>query len=699
MANISARPNENPDLQDVNKLLAMFAEARYLEAATLAHTMTSGFPRHPFGWKALGITLRQLGRKAEALAPAQEAVALSPRDAEAHNNLGSVLNDLGQHSEAAGSFRRALEINPVYTEAHINLANVLTNLGQLQDAMASYRRALEFKPGNAQAHNNLGVVLKRLGLLEDAMASYRRALELKPDYAQAHNNLGVILKDFGRLDEATASFRRALEIRPDYVEAHSNLGIALKDLGQLTEAVASYRRALELKPDHAEVHSNLGNALKDLGQSAEAVESYRRALEIKPDYAEAHSNLILTLLYHAGNETEVVASELRRWNEQHAVPLAQFIPSHPNDRSPGRRLRIGYISPDFRGHVVGYNLLPLFERHGHEAFEIFGYARLPQADAVTERFRACCDHWRDIVPLTDAQLVEQIRQDKIDILIDLALHTARNNLLAFARKPAPVQVSFAGYPSGTGLETIDYHLTDPFLEPSQAEQAHSFDAPWHLPASFWCYESFAVDLPVAALPAVAEGRVTFGCLNNFCKINERTLQLWARVLLDVAGSRLLMFAPKGSARERALTLFEQAGLTADRIEFADRLLREHYLALYGRIDVGLDTFPYNGHTTSLDSYWMGVPVVTLVGTTPVSRAGLSQLSNLGLTEIAARTPDEYVRIAAQLASDLPRLAALRAGLRERMKRSPLMDGAQFARAIESAYRTMWRRWCDQPTAT
>jgi protein O-GlcNAc transferase len=698
MAHFNTRPNENPSPQDVNALLALFAEARYMEAATLADAMTRRFPRHPFGWKAWGATLRQLGRNADALAATQKVVALSPMDAEAHNNLGNVLKALGQLTEAVTSYRRALEIDPHFAHAHNNLGNALIALGQLAEAEASYRRTLEFKPDYVEAHNNLGAILRDFGRLAEAVASCRRAVEIKPDYAEAHNNLGVALKDLGRLDEAVASFHRAVEIKPDYAETHSNLGAALNDLGQLDEAVASCRRALAIKPDYAQSHSNLGVALKDLGQLAEAVASCRRALEIKSDFAQARSNLILALLYQVGHDAGVIEVELRQWNRHHAVPLAPYILPYTNDRSPERRLRIGYVSPDLRDHVVGRNLLPLFERHNHRDFEIFSYAQVAQPDAVTRRFQACCDRWCDIVPFTDAQFADQVRRDGIDILVDLALHTAKNRLLAFARKPAPVQASFAGYPGGTGVEAIDYHLTDSFLEPPRPDKAPGPDAPHHLPGSFWCYEGLAVALPVSPLPAVAEGHVTFGCLNNFCKFNDRTVRLWARVVRNVPGSRLLLLAPKGSARERTLNLFEQAGLAPDRIEFADRQPRENYLALYGRIDVGLDTFPYNGHTTSLDSYWMGVPVVTLVGSTPVSRAGWSQLSNLGLTELAAETPDDYVRIASQLAGDLPRLAGLRAGLREQMRHSPLMDGAQFARGVESAYRTMWRQWCARPQA-
>jgi len=305
--------------------------------------------------------------------------------------------------------------------------------------------------------------------------------------------------------------------------------------------------------------------------------------------------------------------------------------------------------------------------------------------------------------LTDEQAADRIRQDGIDILVDLAVHTGGSRLLIFARKPAPVQVTMIGYPGTTGLDTIDYRLTDPYFDPPGLDDAYYSEASYRLPHTAGCY-----DLPsllgaeftlqstdsVSLLPALDKGFITFGCLNNACKINDGVLELWATVLRAVDGSRLLLFAREGPHRQRTLDFLDRQGISLERVEFTSYRPYGEYLSLYHRIDIGLDTFPYNGHTTSLESYWMGVPVVTLVGRTAVGRGGLSQAANLGLAELVAKTPAEFVERAVALAGDLPRLQALRAGLRDRMKQSPLMDAKGFALAIEQAYRDMWRRWCE-----
>ena len=496
------------------------------------------------------------------------------------------------------------------------------------------------------------------------------------------------------MEEALAAYRAALRFKPDYAEAHSNFGNALHAQGRLEEALAAYRAALQLKPDYAEAHNNLGTTLKAQGRLEEALDAYRAALQLKPDYTEAHSNWIYLLHFHPDYDARSIAEEHRQWNRQHAEPLRCFIQPHGNGRDPDRRLRIGYVSPDFRNHVVGRNLLPLFAQHDHLGFEIFAYAQVVSPDTWTQQFREKSDHWRGIVGRTDEQVAAQIREDQIDILVDLTLHMAHNRLRLFARKPAPLQATFAGYPGSTGLTTIDYRLSDPFLDPPGMEESIYSEQTIRLSSSFWCYDALDCrDVPVSPLQASQKGWVTFGCLNNFCKINEPVLKLWATVLRAVEGSRLLLLSPEGNHRQRTLHLLGREGISPERVEFVPSQSRRDYLKLYHRIDVGLDSFPYNGHTTSLDSFWMGVPVVTLVGQTAVSRAGWCQLSNLGLPELAGHSPEDFARIAIELANDLPRLAQLRAGLRQRMQASPLMDAPGFARAIEAAYRQMWREGC------
>jgi predicted O-linked N-acetylglucosamine transferase (SPINDLY family) len=567
--------------------------------------------------------------------------------------------------------------------------------GRFPEAERLYRQVLARQPDHTDAMHNLGVLAHQVGRNDVAVDLIRRTLALNPNLAEAHNNLGSVLRDTGQLDGAIAAFRQAVALNPNLAEAHNNLGIVLKDKGQLDEAIAACRRAIALRPNYAEAHSNLGIALKDQGQLDEAIAAYRRAIALNPNLTHAHSNLIFALPYHPAYDAKAIAEEQRRWNDRHAEPLRKFIQPHSNDRNPDRRLRIGYVSPDFQDHPVGRNLLPLFRHHDRRQFEITCYAHVRCPDAITGEFQRNADRWRNVVVLSDEQVAKQIREDGIDILVDLALHTTNNRLLVFARKPAPVQATFAGYPGSTGLSAIDYRLSDPYLDPPDMDESVYSEKTIRLPDSFWCYDPLeGREIPVNSLPARETGAFTFGCLNKFFKLNESVLALWARVLREVENSRLLLLAPPGSHRRRTLDRLAQEGIASDRVEFAPRQPHQEYLKLYHRIDLGLDSFPYNGHTTSLDSFWMGVPVVTLVGQTAGSRAGWSQLSNLGLTELAGHTAEQFVRIAAALAKDLPRLQDLRCTLRRRMEQSPLTDAPNFARGVEAAYRRMWRDWSE-----
>jgi predicted O-linked N-acetylglucosamine transferase (SPINDLY family) len=642
----------------------------------------------------LAVQHHHAGRLQEAEQLYRQILAQRPEHADAMQNLGIIAHQVGRNDAAVDLIRRVIALSPNNPEAYSNLGNALRDQGQLEEAMAAYRHAISLRPNYADAHYNLGIALKDKGQLDQAMAAYRRAIALRPNHAEAHNNLGIALTEQGQLDEAIAAYRRAITLNGNFLEAQSNLGTALRDQGQLDEAVAAYRQAIAVSPSSPEVHSNLGIALADQGQLDEAIAACRQAIALNPNLPETHSNLIFTLYYHPGYDAQAIAEEQRRWNRQHAEPLRKFIQSHCNDLNPERRLRIGYVSPDFRDHAVGRNLLPLFQHHDRRQFEITCYAHVLRPDAMTRQFQQNADGWRNVVGLSDEQVVKQIREDRIDLLVDLALHTAKNRLLVFARKAAPVQATFAGYPGSTGLSTIDYRLSDPYLDPPDMDESVYSERTIRLPDSFWCYDPLENrGIPVNSLPALETGVFTFGCLNKFFKLNEVVLALWARVMRQVENSRLLLLAPPGSHRQRTLDRFSQEGIASARIEFAPRQSREEYLRLYHRIDLGLDSFPYNGHTTSLDAFWMGVPVVTLVGQTVVGRAGLSQLTNLGLPELIARTPDQYVQIVAELAGDLPRLAELRRTLRARMEASALMDGPRFARNVEAAYRQMWRIWC------
>jgi predicted O-linked N-acetylglucosamine transferase (SPINDLY family) len=672
---------------------ALKDQGKWDEAVTCYRRALELKPDYAKAHTHLGVVLNNLGKLDAAVACHRRALELRPDYAEAHSNLGVALNDQGELDAAVACHRRALELKPELAWLHTNLGVALNNQGKLDESVACYHRALELKPGFAGAHNNLGNALKDQGKLDDAVASYRRALELAPDYAEAHSNLGVALNDQGRLGEAVGCYHRALELKPDYAEAHNNLGHALRDQGKSEEAIRCHRRALELKPGFAEAYSNLGNALKDQGKLDEAAACYRRALELKPDSAGVHSNLLYLRIFCPGDDAQAIFEEHRRWNRQHADPLARFIQPHSNDRSFHRRLRVGYVSPDFRKHAESFFTAPLLSAHDHQNFEIFCYADVTCPDRITARLRSCADVWQNISGLTDERVAQLVRQDKIDILVDLTMHMARNRLLVFARKPAPVQVCWLAYQGTTGLSTIDYRLTDSYIDPPGLHDHYYSEESVRLADAFWCYDPLANEPGITDLPAWDSGYITFGCLNNFCKVNSLVLRQWAQVLKAVDRSQLVLLAAEGSHRQETLDVLELEDVKPDRVTFVAKLPRAQYLELYHRIDIGLDTFPYTGQTTSLDAFWLGVPVITLVGQTAVARAGLSLLINLGLPELIAETPEQFVSIAVELTNDLPRLRNLRKTLRDRLQASPLMDAPRFARNVEAAYREMWRRWC------
>ena len=666
----------------------------------------------------LGLALNESGRLEEAIAAHRRALELKPDQAELHNNLAGALKDHGQFGEAIAAYQHALALQPKFAAAHFNLGNLLREQGRLDEAIACYRRAVELTPDHAEGHHNLGVLLEERGQLDEAIAAYQQALALNP--AEGHNNLGITFTLRGQLNAAVEAFHRAIDLQPNHAEAYNNLGVALRELGQVDAAIETHRRAIQLKPDLTGAYNNLGVALKDRGDLEEALAVFRQALAIDPQLPAVHNNLIFALYYQPGQNRSAIAAEQARWNARFCAPLRHFAQPHTNPRDPARRLKIGYVSASFCDDAVGANLRPLLTHHDHREFEIFCYSGVLRADPLTAEFRRHADAWRNTVGLGDEALATMIRADDVDILVDLSQHISGTRLPVFARQPAPVQVSFLGYPDTAGVEAIPYRISGRWLEdegepraksqePSGAGAADS--APLgsrnlalgslglFLLDSFWCYDPQGIDIAVNELPAHASGQVTFGSLNNFCKFNEPVWKLWAQVLGKVRDSRLVIQSAEGTQRQRVAEIFEGEGISAERLEFFTRRPRRAYLELYHRIDIALDPFPYNGHTTTLEALWMGVPVVTLAGESPVSRGALSILRNLGLPELVATTGNDYLRIATELAHDLPRLSHLRATLRSRMESSVLMDAPHFARQIEAAYRAMWREWCQRNERT
>jgi protein O-GlcNAc transferase len=566
----------------------------------------------------------------------------------------------------------------------------------LQQAESLLRRVIALEPKNASAHNNLANTLKAAGRSQEAVAVYRQAIALSPGYVVAHSNLGNALADCGHLQEAVDAFRLALAIDPNVAMVHYNLGNALDGLGEFDQAADSFRRAVQINKSFAQPWNNLGTLLTKVGRIDEAIAAHRRALEIEGGYAMAHSNLILSLIYSPGCDPRSIFAEARNWNRRFAEPLKKFIRPHANDRDPRRRLRVGYVSADFHDHVVSRFLLPLLRCHDHRGFEIICYSDVARPDGTTIALRGCADRWENIFGLSDHQVAQKIREDQVDLLIDLGGHTAGNRLLVFAEKPAPVQISYLGYPATTGLDAMDYRLTDIHADPPGATDAFHREKLLRLPVCNWCFAEPA-DSP--AVEPAPRRPICFGSFNNPAKASAAAMDLWAEILSAAQDSRLLLKyrgLSEKSVSRRVLEYFASKGVQSDRIQLLghEPEMRSH-LAAYTQIDLGLDTFPYHGTTTTCEALWMGVPVITLAGSTHASRVGVSLLRNVGLGELVADSPQQYVKIALQVARDGSRLAELRRGLRGRMLGSSLMDGKRFALDVEAAYREAWKCWCGQ----
>ena len=623
-----------------------------------------------------------------------DALALNPDYAAAHYNLGNAYARSGRGETAVAAYHKALALKPDFADAAVALGCVLEDLGQLDAAVAGYRRAVEINRDHAEAHSNLANVLKGLGQFEDAKASYRRVLEIKPDLVDAHYNLGVVLQHLGQLDDAAASYRRALEIKPDFAAACGNLGNVQWTLGKLDDAAASYRRVLRINPDDVRAHSNLGVVLQDLGRLDDSVASYRRALDIQPDRSDACSGLLFCLSHRDEIGSEALFAEHCRFGEQFETPLRASWPEHGNTRDPTRCLQIGFVSADLRNHPVGFFVEPLLARLAmHSTLSLHAYYNHAVEDVATKRLRGHFSQWHAIAHLSDAALARKIADDGIDILIDLSGHTSANRLLCFARKPAPVQASWIGYPGTTGLRAMDYYLADRYFLPPGAFDSQFTEKLVYLPA---CAPFLPDETapPVNALPAWSNGFVTFGSFSRISKLSRSAIALWSRLLRALPDARMLLGGmPREGEYDSLIDWFVQEGIARERLRFLPRYSMADYLALHHQVDMCLDTFPFTGCTTTNHALWMGVPTLTLAGRTVPGRQGAALLGHAGLGAFVATDAADFQEKGLHWADDLAALAAVRAGLRARIEQSPIRRPEVIAAGVERAFRIMWQRWC------
>jgi protein O-GlcNAc transferase len=684
---------------DANSLLQLAADqlkARNPAAAVaLVNDAVAESPDDP---RLLWVQSRVLVHAAEwktALAAITHLLEVSPDWPDARFLLGCAFAAVGQPDQAAVEFRAARATKPDDIRVLNNLGNVLVSAGNPQEALDPLRRALALQPGNPDAAYNLGAALLELGDYSASIAAFNQALARQPNDASAHAKIAQALQACGQWVPAEAHCHAALRQTPADPQTLSAVGFVLGALGRLDQSITILRQAQQRWPNSAIVLRNLANALKETGQIGQCIALLRRAVELKPPDALAFSSLAYNIYFDPAADSQTILQENLRWNSAFGPAISPHPEPHANDPDPHRRLRIGYVSADFRLHVIGQNILPIFREHDHARFEIVAYSNVTPPDPLTQKFRGHADLWRDVASLSDAHLAQKIREDRIDVLVDLSMHLSCNRPRVFALRSAPVQVAFAAYPGTTGIKNIDYRLTDPYLDPPGEHDADYSERSIRLPKTFWCYQPpDELTPPTNDLPAASSGYITFGCLNNFAKVSDSSLDLWAKVLAAVPSARFKLLAPDCSCRQRIVDRLAAHGVDQSRIDFLPRRPPAHYVRYYHAIDIALDTLPYNGHTTSLDAMWMGVPLITHVGSTVVGRAGLSQLTNLNLTELIAHTPDQFVQVAVDLASDIPRLTQLRPALRDRIIHSPLHDAKSFTRGIEDAYCWMWHTWCN-----
>ena len=697
-AEVLAVDASNGDALHLSGVLA-YQQGRHPDAISMISRAIQSKPSVPEFWHSRGLARRAIGHLDAAEADFRTASTLHPKYVEAWVNLGITRLQRDDPTGALAAFRQAAKLAPNSAEVQGYLGTTQLRLGALKPAIAALTRAVGLEPHFAEAHYNLGIAYDRSDDPAAAERAWRRSIEANPFYLKPWNNLGVLLHKQGRNAEARASFERALshagpEAR-DTAELWNNLGNVLDAVGQIASALDAFERAVALQPANVPFRLNFGTALLAVGRTNLAQAQFVTARDLDPKDATAAQCAAMGLLY-VDHEPDAPLAAAAVWAQRVGAPPAA---AFANGRDADRRLRIGYVSPDFCRHAVANFIEPVLAAHDPGTVEPFCYAEVRRPDDVTDRLRRSVGsaHWRDTVGLTDDEVAAAVRRDGIDILVDLAGHTVGSRLAVFARKPAPVQATWIGYPATTGLAQVDWRITDAWADPPDIVERQYSERLLRLPSGFSCYRPIDDGPAVAPLPADRNGHITFGCFNHAAKIREETLDLWAELLRRVPTARLCLKhrgfgvpAVAAAYRER----FERSGVAASRVDligFIDE--PQDHLAAYGRVDVALDTFPYHGTTTTCEALWMGVPVVTRAGATHMSRVGVSLLTRVGLTELIADTPAAYIEIAARLAADHPSLGALRQDLRARMGRSSLGDATFVTRDLEAAYRRLWRDWC------
>lgn len=650
----------------------------------------------------LGSALTKAHKLDDAIGVFADILSSYPDHVAASDALGHLYLATGQVENAIKFFRDVVDIQHQQAPAHYQLALTLNSSGNSDSAIASYRQALAIDPNFSKAYVNLGNIYSRRKNYADAIDCYSHAIRIDPSLIHACYNLAKALFELNRFEESAAYFLKTLELRPEthpnVLEVLDQLGTALKNSQQLDDAEHYLLEALKIAPEAVSPLINLALTYSEQGRVDEAIALFQQALENTPHDSATRSDYLLTLNYSSMAPRELLAEHMK-W-EASLISSNDRPLQFDGDRSPFRRLRIGWVSPDFRSHSVWYFITHLFHHYDKTQFEFIAYSNVPahQEDEITEEIKTLTDTWREIHSLSDEEAAKLIHQDKIDILVDLAGHTGNNRLGVFTLKPAPIQVTYLGYPNTTGVSTLDYRLTDECADPADSANSHAIEKLVRLPQGFLCYQPDTEAPAISPLPASANGFVTFGSFNNAAKITSTSIDLWTQILARTPGSKLVLkhrAFSDGGVKARYIKLFSKNGIDEERLDFRGWLASSnHHLALYHQIDIALDPVLYNGATTTCEALWMGVPVVTLTGDRHAARVGNSILAHAGFDHLITPNGDAYIELATKLANDLPQLETFRATARERLAKSALLNAEMHTRNLEQAFRGMWRQWCE-----
>ena len=680
-----------------NNLGAVQTKLRKFEEAEKSLQRTIEIqPNYARFYLNLGVLKSQQGKYLEAEKVYLSALKLQPDYIGVMENLANLYNQINREEETEIFYRHILQLAPTNVFAQSGLSRILYFRKHYSDASVFCTNALQLNPLNVDNHLLLGAIKQAQGKLNEALNSYQKAIELDPENFGAYNNIGIVLLKLGKYREAINAQEKALAINSKSSKPYNNMANALDKLGHLQEAIIALRRALTYSPNDEQVLANLGRILTLQGKIDEAFISYQKAIEINSELTSARNGILSNMNYSNQFSRQEIYEALKQWGltqKDNAIKKCGL----NNNTDFDKCLRIGYVSPDFRSHSVTFFFEPLLENMNSDAFEVFCYSDVENPDNTTERLKKLSHHWRHCYGLLDETVAKLIQEDEIDILIDLSGHTEGNRLTLFSKRLAPVQISYLGYPNTTGLSTMDYLITDHFLDPDEESEKYYVEKLLYLPNSFFCYNAPLECPEVASTPVLRNEYITFGSYNNLAKISEDVIDLWSQVLHAVPDSRLILQCLSLNdppTRERYENLFLANHISLERIDLISSSSFSDYLAGHANVDIVLDTFPWNGHTVNCHALWMGVPVVTLAQDKRSSRMGLSMLKTLGLDSCIAFNEEQYVKCARQLAEDRAQLDTIRKNLRERMRSSALCNARQFTQDFETQLRSVWHTWCE-----